>query len=386
MDLNSEFPSDRGNFPDVINNSNLKRQIISFGPCKPNIKFPLDSTWCQDNVSKKCRKFSVEYYFTTNLAGHKIPRSWLCYSVILDKAYCESCWLFSDRKHAYFKSNWITGINDWQHLSQKINKHQMSIQHIDAVKLRTIWVKNQTIDQSIENQISKEAQQWRDVLTRLIKIILFLTAGNTALRGNEGKSTSTSMNEGNFIRSVRLMAEFDPILHNLLYTEKTQIKYLSWKIQNELIELLSTNLITLICKEIRSAPCFSIIVDSTQDITKIDQVSIIIRYVVVDYREQKLYCKESFLGFYPLNKHGAEDHVNLIISVLKNYNLDINKCRGQGYDGASVMSGGYTGVQKRISDIIPNASYVHCAAHNLNLVLSDVAKSSSKMLNFFDIL
>ena len=50
------------------------------------------------------------------------------------------------------------------------------------------------------------------------------------------------------------------------------------------------------------------------------------------------------------------------------------------------MSGGYTGVQKRISDIIPNASYVHCAAHNLNLVLSDVAKSSSKMLNFFDIL
>jgi len=64
------------------------------------------------------------------------------------------------------------------------------------------------------------------------------------------------------------------------------------------------------------------------------------------------------------------------------YNLDINKCRGQGYDGASVMSGSFTGVQKRISDIIPNASYVHCFAHNLNLVLSDVAKSSSKMLFF----
>lgn len=232
MDLNCEFPSDRGRFPDIINNSNLKRQIIAFGPCKPDIKFPLDSTWCQDNENKKCRKFSVEYYFTTNLAGQKIPRSWLCYSVILDKAYCESCWLFSDRTHPYFKSNWIKGINDWRHLSQKINKHEISIQHIESVKLRTIWVKNQTIDQSIEDQISKEAQQWRDILTRLIKIILFLTAGNTAHRGNEGKSTSTSMNEGNFIRSVRLMAEFDRILHNLLYTEKTRVKYLSWKIQN----------------------------------------------------------------------------------------------------------------------------------------------------------
>lgn len=61
----------------------------------------------------------------------------------------------------------------------------------------------------------------RNILTQLIKIILFLTAGNTALRGNERKSTSSSMNEGNFIWSVRLMAEFDPILHNLLYTEKT---------------------------------------------------------------------------------------------------------------------------------------------------------------------
>lgn len=54
MDLNSEFPSDRGKFPGVINNSNLKRQIIAFGPCKPNIKFPLDSKLCQDNVNKNC--------------------------------------------------------------------------------------------------------------------------------------------------------------------------------------------------------------------------------------------------------------------------------------------------------------------------------------------
>lgn len=159
----------------------------------------ISSIFTGTNENKKCRKFSVEYYFTTNLSGQKILRSWLCYSVILDKAYYESCWLFSDRTHPYFKSNWIKGINDWRHLSQKINKYEISIQHMEVVKLRTIWVKNQTIDQSIEDQISKEAQQWRDILTRLIKIILFLTAGNTAFRGNEGKSTSTSMNEDNFI-------------------------------------------------------------------------------------------------------------------------------------------------------------------------------------------
>lgn len=65
--------------------------------------------------------------------------------------------------------------------------------------------------------------------------------------------------------------------------------------------------------------------------------------------------------------------------------LDINKCRGQGYDRASVMSGAYTGVQKKITNIIPTELYVHCCAHNLNLVISDAAKSSQKMVGFFSI-
>lgn len=104
----------------------------------------------------------------------------------------------------------------------------------------------------------------------MIKIILFLTAGNTALRGNEGKLSMSNPSECNFIRAVRLLAEFDLVLNSLLVTEQSRVKYLSWKIQNELIEILATNLQQLICEEIRSAQCFSIIIDSTQDITKID--------------------------------------------------------------------------------------------------------------------
>jgi len=41
MDLNNEFPIGREKFPDVISNSNLKIQIISFGPCKLTSKFLL---------------------------------------------------------------------------------------------------------------------------------------------------------------------------------------------------------------------------------------------------------------------------------------------------------------------------------------------------------
>lgn len=198
-----------------------------------------------DEVVSKTRKFSTDYYFMTSKSGIKIPRLWLCYSVELNKSYCESCWLFADRNYPYYKYSWIEGINDWQHLFQKIAWHEKLIQHIEAVKLRTIWIKNQAIDINLEKQISVEAKFWRDVFTRIIKIILFLTAGNTALRGNEGKGEKAG--EGNFLRTVRLLAEFDPVLNTLLTVEENKVKYLSWSIENEVIDFLATNVQNLIC-------------------------------------------------------------------------------------------------------------------------------------------
>jgi len=70
-----------------------------------------------------------------------------------------------------------------------------------------------------------------------------LTSGNTALRGNEGKSGTSRDDEGNFLRTVRLVADFDPVLNKLLIDEETRVKYLSWKVQNEIIDLLATILI-----------------------------------------------------------------------------------------------------------------------------------------------
>jgi len=42
---------------------------------------------------------------------------------------------------------------------------------------------------------------------------------------------------------------------------------------------------------------------------------------------------ESFLGFYPLIKHGAEDHVNLIYEILNDCKLDIKYVKVEGMMG-----------------------------------------------------
>jgi len=41
------------------------------------------------------------------------------------------------------------------------------------------------------------------------------------------------------------------------------------------------------------------------------------------------------------------------------------KCFAQKYDGATIISGQYTGVQTLIRSNFHNAVYTHCCAHNL---------------------
>ncbi|KAL4091709.1 hypothetical protein QTP88_026360 [Uroleucon formosanum] len=377
LDFSTEYPTDRGHFEDIIS-SDMKYSIMSYGPCRPIINFPYSP-----DGSGILRKFSASYYNMTTKSGLQIPRLWLCYSILLNRVYCETCWLFANRSQKGFKNNWIVGINDWHHMNDKINDHEKFQTHIYASSVRLHWSENKTINRHTEEQISKEADFWKNVLTRIIKIILYLTEGNTALRGNEGSRKNKSNSEGNFIRTVKLMSEFDPILYELLNNESLKTKYLSWKIQNEIIDLLAVELRHLLCKEIKDSKLFSIIMDSTLDITKKDQLSVVLRYVVIDYHKKSIEIKESFLGFFELKKHGAADYENLLYSILESFDLNVKNCRGQGYDGASVMSGSNSGVQKRIMSVAPNASFVHCCAHNLNLVISDAAKSTQVANNFF---
>ena len=70
-----------------------------------------------------------------------------------------------------------------------------------------------------------------------------------------------------------------------------------------------------------------------------------------------------------------------------NIGLDMKNLRGQAYDGARVMSGVYNGVQKLIKDrsTIPVPS-IHCAAHNLNLVINDAVNSVVDNNHFFGVI
>ena len=58
--------------------------------------------------------------------------------------------------------------------------------------------------------------------------------------------------------------------------------------------------------------------------------------------------------------------------------------RGQGSDGASVMSGEILGVKTRIHQFQPRAFYYHHRANVLNLVVASTCKTIPEVRNLFD--
>lgn len=95
-------------------------------------------------------------------------------------------------------------------------------------------------------------------------------------------------------------------------------------------------------------------------------MSLCIRYVSEDLKE----VFERFIGFIDVSsERGAENLTKIIINSLTQYNLNEIPLIAQSYDGAGVMSGSLSGVQTRIREKYPEAVYIHCLAHKLNLVV-----------------
>jgi hypothetical protein len=305
-------PTDRGYFQADIKENNIKQFIVDHGTCQPKGPFPKDDTQCN-------RCFSESYYSTVTKAGMTVPVTWLAYSPKIDSVYCEPCWLFADRSDPFYQPSWTNGIRKWQQLSSKIKVHSMSKIHINSCMVYEQWKKDSTISQLNDEYTKKEQNFWREVLKRLVKITLMLAKNCQSFRGHVENIGETY--NGNFLSNVKLLAEFDPVLHDLLQRPQGTIRYLSSTIQNELIATLATALERRLVTDINNAPFYSVITDTTQDVAKIDQLIQTIRYIKVTHddngRPTDIQIKESFIGFYKCKSQTAADMSEQIVEILQ---------------------------------------------------------------------
>ena len=116
--------------------------------------------------------------------------------------------------------------------------------------------------------------------------------------------------------------------------------------------MLAEEVLHDIKRELQSAPFFAIIFDTTQDVSKKNQLSEVFRYVKIDYHddgmpsEQKVI--EAFISFIKVEDSSAIELHKLITNSIQQKGLDIKNYRGQRYDGDAVMIGKYSGLHKKI--------------------------------------
>ena len=119
-------------------------------------------------------------------------------------------------------------------------------------------------------------------------------------------------------------------------------------------------------KDIKESKFFSFLADEASGCSNQVQLSFVLRFVDKDGQ-----IREELLGFlhFELGLSGKPLD-ETILTEFGNLTLDINNCRGQGYDGAASVFCHINGLSAHILRINEKSVYTHCHSHQLNLVVT----------------
>ncbi|GKC58521.1 zinc finger MYM-type protein 1-like protein, partial [Tanacetum coccineum] len=149
-------------------------------------------------------------------------------------------------------------------------------------------------------------------------------------------------------------------------------------IQKQICECFSEEVLDVIITEIED-DVFSLLVDESSDVSKTEQMALVLRYV-----DKLGIVKERFAGVVHVDDTSSKTLKASIDTLFSQHKLSLKQVRGQGYDGASNMRGEFNGLKALILKDNSSAYYVHCFAHQLQLVIVAVAKHHEGFVKFFD--
>ena len=157
---------------------------------------------------------------------------------------------------------------------------------------------------------------------------------------------------------------------------KGHVSYLSLTVCEEFIDVIATKVLDIIFFEIKQAKYYSVSVYSTPDITNVDQVTIIFRYVIPDGPVERI------VKFIPTRGHTGHQLTDLLFEFIEDNGIRLKNLRGQSHDNASNMSGKYKSMQTMIKECNHQAEYIPYVAHSLNLVEKCAAECCQSVVYF----
>ncbi|XP_070032673.1 uncharacterized protein [Nicotiana tomentosiformis] len=254
----------------------LRDLLVEKGPIKiTNIDFPKD---------KFLRHFSTINYIQKLANGGRHERRWLVYSKDMDKVFYFCCKLFNTTSSFCSSKLASDGSNEWRNISAKLKAHETSKEHIINmgawIDLEMRLHKSKIIDKDVQEQINRDREHWKNVLSRIIVVIKTLGKNNLAFRGKNEKIYQES--NGIFLSLIEMITEFDPIMQEhvrRIKHDEIHNHYLGHNIQNKLINLLASEIKNKIIDKIIEIKYFTIILDCIPDASHQEQMSFILRNI-----------------------------------------------------------------------------------------------------------
>uniref|UniRef100_A0A2S2PGV1 Zinc finger MYM-type protein 1 n=1 Tax=Schizaphis graminum TaxID=13262 RepID=A0A2S2PGV1_SCHGA len=348
--------------------SDSKKDLLKVG--KP-IPMLLKSVPDKKQAKVYCRSFNTNLYQ---------QHSWLCGSHYMQKLFCWPCLLIGKNK-----SVWNTvGYCDLKNVTRTVQIHKSSKEHIhnhlglkslEKDIFNVVDIVNEH-DYLFKKNYNENVRLNRLFMEHLIDLVLFL--GKQELAFCDHDNSNDSLNKGNFRELFNMhINRCSQEVQNHYKSIKNIFTGFSESIQNDLISCISESLINQIINEISQCKFYSIQVDDSTNINQKTQCSVIIRYVT-----DKSQLVERFMGFHVSEDRTAQGLLNLVNSVLHEFDLK-NKLIAQCYDGACVVPEHLIDLQAIIKDIAPNALFTHCLTHKLNFVLQHGCNTIAKCRIFF---
>ena len=214
-----------------------------------------------------------------------------------------------------------------------------------------------TIQCHISTEREKRIKENRKLLQLIAKVVLYCGRQCIALRGDKERFDQPG-NPGNFRALLMLMSEDNDMLAQNL-RNANRVTYISPQSQNEMIEVIRKKFVqTRITQVILDARFFSILADEATSHNE-EKLAIVIRFA-----DSNGDIREEFIDFKSLERTTGAAISNSILECLRDLNIPIRDCRGQGYDGAAAMSSEGVGIQAEIRRRAPKAVYIHCAGQS----------------------
>lgn len=352
-------------------------KILNEGKLKPNLS----------NTIRDGRHLTQDWFYKKLPNGQMVCRSWLAYSMSKNALFCIPCRLFSDKfsEQALSRMAKDEGLTQWKKLNEKIPQHENSLSHKKCFcswKTLEMSLNKGGINKELQIQISQEESHWKSVLYVIVDVIIHLAKQGSPLRGSDESLDFGDPRSGRFLNTIDLLSRYHLSLREHINRHKKgQISYFSHIIQNEFLEIIATKIRDKILSDTKEAKYFSVMFDCTPDVSHLEQMSQVIRYVKLSENGPEI-C-ESFIDFLTVGEKTGLALSELIVNKIESSGLDFKNCRGQSYDNGSNMAGKYKGVQARLKEENDLAYFVPCSAHSLNLVGVNAASVSHEAETYF---